>query len=422
MLHRRYGYRSNIIRREDNFLDKIVWLLTIFVLTTYLIFSGYSWGRYAFLAVSILIGILTTIADNCWVPLRFGPFHWFMLLFAAFALLSSAWAMNAGDAKSKATTILQILLCASMLYLHYEKKDSIDDLLLVVMWAGYVVTLYTIAFFGLDYLKEAAEDSRMESEYANSNLIGIAVALACTIQVHFFANKKHRWSSIFLIPAVLIIAASQSRKALLLLVIGVFGVYLAKIAEDRDLLKKTLRLLTAVLVLVVAFSLLYSLPIFDGVRDRMDSMFASVTGEGKVDNSTNLRNSMIQLGLEWFKERPILGIGIGNTHIIAATYLLEDTYLHNNYVELLCSGGIIGFAIYYGMYVYLFVKLIQYRKVDQARVGLGLVWLVLMLIMDYGMVSYYSKEQWIYLMIHFLNVTCLGKEHRRKRNEFRTII
>ena len=153
----------------------------------------------------------------------------------------------------------------------------------------------------------------------------------------------------------------------------------------------------------------------------MDSMLAYFTGEGKADNSTVIRNQMAQLGLEWFVKYPIFGVGIGSPHILSGKYLAFDTYLHNNYLEMLCGGGIVGFILYYGAYVYLFVKLFKYRNIDKECVGIGFVWMILMMIMDYGMVSYYTKEQWLYLMIHFLNIYHLGKKYKEQGNEYKQI-
>ena len=71
-----------------------------------------------------------------------------------------------------------------------------------------------------------------------------------------------------------------------------------------------LKISLAAAILVLVFSQIYSLPFFDGIRLRMDSMLAYFTGEGKVDNSTVVRNQMAQLGLDWFLKYPLFGVGI----------------------------------------------------------------------------------------------------------------
>lgn len=56
---------------------------------------------------------------------------------------------------------------------------------------------------------------------------------------------------------------------------------------------------------------------------------------------------------------------MANAHIIAAQELNFDAYLHCNYIELLCGGGLIGFLLYYIMYIYIGVSLWKLRNIDK---------------------------------------------------------
>ena len=165
-------------------------------------------------------------------------------------------------------------------------------------------------------------------------------------------------------------------------------------------------------ILILAFVLYWilQLEVFDGIRERMESMLNAVLGSGQADHSTIVRKNLRALGIEWFLRYPVGGIGIANPHILANQYYAFDAYLHDNFVELLCGGGIIGFCLYYAMYVYLFSQLWKYRKVDKQRVAFFALWLMLMLAMNFGMVTYYSKAQNFYLMIHFINVFDLKRK------------
>ena len=42
-------------------LNKIIWLLTVFLFVTFLVFDTYTWGRYAFFGVSVLIVLLSAV-------------------------------------------------------------------------------------------------------------------------------------------------------------------------------------------------------------------------------------------------------------------------------------------------------------------------------------------------------------------------
>ena len=133
-----------------------------------------------------------------------------------------------------------------------------------------------------------------------------------------------------------------------------------------------------------------------------------------MDHSTELRNEMIRIGFETFLEHPLLGIGIGNSYVITLEELSISTYLHNNYIELLCCGGIIGFLCYYSLHIYIAYNLFKYKNHDKETFAIGILWMLLIFIIDWGMVSYYSKIQAYYLLINFLNVEFLkakGKKH-----------
>lgn len=70
--------------------------------------------------------------------------------------------------------------------------------------------------------------------------------------------------------------------------------------DNRDFMKSLIKIVAAVLLAIVAFSVLSQLDIFSGVTERMTSLMSAVTGEGKVDSSTIKRNNMISLGIEWW--------------------------------------------------------------------------------------------------------------------------
>ena len=396
----------------NSVIDKLIWLLAVFLFASFLIFETYSWGKYAFFGATVLIVLLSAVSYNGILRIRLQPYHGFFAVFLVYVAITSMWAMRPVDATNKAITLVQILLCAALLYLHYDRKDNIRHLLMAVMWSGYLVVLYAITFYGLDAMLASAQDIRLENEFSNVNTIALAAAISCMLQWNEVLHKRNIWSCVMIIPSVILITATQSRKAFVLLLAGVVLVYVMKTMGQKGFFKKVFKLLLYMVLLLVAMRLLFTLPIFSGSLERMDQMLNFWSNDGKVDHSTIMRNDMVELGMEWFKKHPIGGVGIGNPHILAATYLKFDAYLHNNFVELLCGGGIIGFALYYAMYIFLFVELFKYRKADHEAFSIGVIWLGLMLIMNYGMVTYYSKLQWYYLLIHFLNVSQLKKKHK----------
>ena len=395
----------------------------IFVFTTvlflfFVLFDTYTWGKYAFLGLSTCIFIIGCGMNHGKISLRFTPYIAMNVLFICFVLLSSLWAISSSDSATMARTLTRTFVCAYAVYITYINIPELDVtvLLKAVMWAGYIVSLYTLFFYGLDTIIAAGSSSslRVNTEFANVNTIGLACALSCVIQISFkyLRPKDHLFpSALLMIPCVIVVAATQSRKALVFLIVGTLGYAFVKAQKSqKSIFIKGFKILFWILILAFALYWILQLEVFDGIRGRMEAMLNAVLGSGKVDHSTVLRNNLRTLGLTWFLKHPVGGIGIANPHILANQYYTFDAYLHDNFVELLCGGGIIGFCLYYAMYVYLFSQLWKYRKVDKQRAAFFALWLMLMLAMNFGMVTYYSKAQNFYLMIHFINVFDLKRK------------
>jgi len=315
------------------------------------------------------------------------------------------------------TTLFLILICSSMLYMHYVRLNDVASLLNAIKWAGYFVAIYTIGFYGLDIILEALSSNRLSNSFSNVNVIAMFIAFACTIQVSQLLHKRSKLAALFMIPCIIVISATQSKKALIALILGAIGVYLVNKLNKKNALKSIRVILTVSAIGIVIFYSISTISAFSGIYERMQSLFNSFSGEGNVDASTEQRNEMIAVGWEWFLKYPLGGVGIGCPHILNAQYVGHDTYLHNNFVELLCGVGIIGFIIFYSRYLYLFYNLLKYRHADREMANICLVLLIISLILDWGMVSYYDKLQSYYFLLQFVNIQCLKRKAKMIKNE-----
>ena len=112
---------------------------------------------------------------------------------------------------------------------------------------------------------------------------------------------------------------------------------------------------------------------------------------------------MVQIGMNLFKQHPFLGVGMDNAKIYTEpAFGVANYYLHNNYVELLADGGMVGLAVYYSIYAVILVKLWKNRDFTTGEFNIVFLILILRLILDYGMVSYESKNTYFYLLIFYL--------------------
>lgn len=393
--------------------EKILWLITVFMFSSFYIFYYYSWGKYLLAvcaAVIFVFGVLRHTGFNGKIKLE--AFHFFLLLFALFCFLSVIWSMNKSASMARGFTIVQILICYSLVMVYYKRFGDIDALLSCIMWAGYVIAIYTIFSYGgirsIAVLMSLSK--RLDSQYANVNSIGMICAVACIIQYYRIIYKKKFASALLAIPAIVIVAATQSRKSIILLVIGILGLTMLRNYDKKKLVISVVKMIAAIAVAAVLLQLVLSLEMFSGVSRRMQGLLSFFTGEGDVDSSTKTRQRFIQLGIEQFFKTPFLGIGIGSTGEMLAQQIGHRTYLHNNFVELLASGGIVGFCVYYSIYVYLAYNLWKLREFSKGESDICLIILGIVLVMDYGLVSYYQKAQYFYFMVCFIQVGILKRK------------
>ena len=105
-----------------------------------------------------------------------------------------------------------------------------------------------------------------------------------------------------------------------------------------------------VLIVVLGAGVLFGTFLVGG--DRLATNFEAATSEFNTETSTDgaSRNEIWRASLKMFAAHPILGVGLGGywTGITAyhdASGRMTPQEAHNDYLELLSSGGLIGFAI-----------------------------------------------------------------------------
>lgn len=394
-------------------VDRLICYLVSFMIMSFYLFELKSWGRYVLIGITLIITILYSWQNKWHFKFKLSAFHKHIALFTIYCFISSVWAWNPSLAISKGVTILSILICFSLLYSYYEREENVDSLLKSIMIAGYGIAMYTIFYYGFPtIIGMTIGGIRLENDYTNVNSIGMVSALSCIIQLYYVLKKKVNILIVFVLPALLMVAASQSRKAVVMMLIGTMLLIILG-ATKSGILKKIGRIIAGAIIFVIMIYFLSRVEIFSGVMARFMTYYESLSGIREV----NIRDIYRQIGLEQFRTTPIVGIGIGNSAELLESVGQRRTYLHDNFVELLACGGIVGFIIYYSIYIRLIFGLWKYRCQDFLTTNLCLIFLVLLFVMDYGMVSYFDKQQYIYFMCFFLQLDIIKKKYIRKRHE-----
>jgi O-antigen ligase len=329
------------------------------------------------------------------IPLAF--FYAFVI-FAFVSLLWSSGGMNI------TVTLLQLFVSTFVMVniVHYRQS---------IAWlkAGYLCALLYTSFDVWRSGDFAGGDGteRVTSFLGNANVLAIAlfIGILFLLDSLFKTPDKAKPRILLLIQSgaiVLLLALfsyeviflTGSRKGMISVFL-VFFMFFLRSFLTATFMKKLLNIAIGGVIITGLYQWLQESVFFK----RFLRLFSVLTGESVNEGSLNERASMAMDGLRLWMEKPILGWGTNQFRYISG----YDKYAHNNYVELLSNNGIVGFVIYYLMIVALLVlgvKLI--RNPDKKRSSQGwftLTALVVIIVWDFALVSYYSKLHWLLLSI-----------------------
>lgn len=307
-------------------------------------------------------------------------------LMTVYCAATILWAYSPSTALSQMVTQVQLFLLLIFTFWSMNDGVTVLDYLNAVYISGIGMVLLALTRYGgiSQYTQAMIDGERMGGEVTNLNTFGMVFGNAALCAAYYMVLKKKPWHILSFAVFAFFALSSASRKSMLMIVVGVVAIAVLHYGIRR--IYKTL--IWAVVVLVLAYVVL-QLPYFSEVGERIQNLLS-----GKQDASDIERNRMVEFGLELFKERPLHGYGLRN---FAKLYYL-NTYSHNNYVELLVSGGIVALVLYYLMLLLPAVGLLLHRNKDEKLNPLHLmiwVWLMVEMVFGVAMVQVYNKNSWL---------------------------
>lgn len=303
-----------------------------------------------------------------------------------------------------------ILIEMTIVYSCHYKRTSIDTFLKIIMDGGYVVLIYAVLRYGWStILNSFTEDIRLSNEFLNANTLGMCAAYAIVINVYYMIYEKPRIHDLLIIPSLMIIAASGSRKSIIIVVVGILMIIVLKNLKNKRFVQN---LIKGTAGLVVAIGLIFGLSrlsVFDVLRRRMTGMWTVINGTAVRGTSGYIRMVYNQIGIGLFKQHPLLGIGLHNANRYIEQYY-GHVHLHNNFVELLACGGIIGFLIHYSIYLNIFAGFWKTRKHRTREYDICFILFLIRFVMGYGHIQYYQIVTYFNLMVFFLFISRIKKQ------------
>ena len=304
---------------------------------------------------------------------------------------SILWAFNQSDAIHYFVWLLQVTLVTIPLSIFIDDEEKLEFAIKCFVVGGVLLIARLIietpaTVWGIRRLGAAIG--------YNANDLGMKLAFAALCTSYLL--KKNRKKKLLLTVAFVLITAitmlTGSRKAFVLLVLGVV---LYNILIDRSYKKYLIGIPSAIILSVAFYYLVTNVPaLYNVLGSRLEDLLGTL--QGTSDNmSTLVRMDMTSVGLNLFSQKALFGHGIGNFAIKSGF----NTYSHNNYIELLTGIGIVGFITYYSFYLYLLFKLFRELIKGNTQHAFPFTIVVLILIIEVGLVSYNTNYIQILLML-----------------------
>jgi len=275
------------------------------------------------------------------------------LIFIAICTISIFYALDQSISISKVKTLILIYIVMISLVNYIDDYDKLRKTIIYFVYSGLLASIYILVNSDLSQV------TRFGRILGNVNAIGMIIGISATFCYYIILIEKKYLYLPFLTIMILTILLTGSRKSLLFIIMNVI---IISYLRNRNGLKNKFKFaVIAIMILFITYYLLFNIPFFYQIIGiRVETMLDFVFGEGTNEGSINTRAYMIQVGIEFIKNKPLTGYGINNYRVLYSSVLGgRDTYAHNNYIELMVDTGIFGVLIYYLIHVIMLKNLLK---------------------------------------------------------------
>ena len=291
------------------------------------------------------------------------------------------------------TTTFLVILLIQMILLQYKvqicNSFKIACILTALCSGIYIFTMeYSMILYRWNDFLSGNTGYRLGiSSGINPNTITWTFGVLALFTAFSWMTEKKIMLFVLYMFELVVIFFTGSKNGLILACIPI-AIYALK-AIQRINVKQLLLVVMFVIILwgvIHKVSFLYTL-----IGRRVDSMMYTIglskgTTSVTIDvSSTQKRIEMIKAAGQMLAEKPIFGWGIGAFALFSGF----GYYCHNNYMEILVSGGIVLFIVYYAFFIYQGFRILRKKKGPEK--DLAIMLLISLVCLDIGTVNFYSN-------------------------------
>lgn len=319
------------------------------------------------------------------------------VLFLSISFFCSVISKYPDNGLDKCTEVFYVLVDAMCVLLYCLPKRKTNLFFWAFLISGAVIFCIQMSNFSASAVTSGANRilnrvSLTETENPNLTALKLYMAFISGSYLIYFQKKYSKIALVLSIVSALGMVLTGSRKTFIISVVVIALLFI----NGR---KRYLKIALLVIGATVAYDAAMNNPV---VYNIIGWRLAAIGG---TDESSVERARLLHDAINTGLNNPIFGVGLHNSMF----YTAIGKYAHNNFAEIFADLGLIGFSIFYSLYI-----LYGYRVVRFAKEKIRRYWLVFILgflAIDYGQVSYNLFTSIVPMVILCIEFTGCDREN-----------
>ncbi len=331
--------------------------------------------------VTLVIFLLTTKKEKA--QKSTGGLLIFVLgfLFIAWMFLSNPQAAWSGRDRNWVFTFVQLVVLMFLSSRLMDTKEKYHTL----MWIFSIVAVLS-AFVAIQqgYIAETEEASFGSSGYVdNANAAARYFVVAMIFLTHLRSESEKAFPRFLMLVGIIItyigVFFTISRTGIVLLFAAQVMIFFSQSSgkQRRNIL--ILGVIGLVLIWLISENAF-----------RLAGTILPAVSQG--EDTMGLRYDLWTAAFRMLKEKPISGVGIGVYRFLVPFYSQDlnfirgrSIWVHNTYIQILVETGIVGFILFFGMFINAFLNFLKAKFTsDDERNKLVRVWFIIFIVMLIG--------------------------------------
>lgn len=319
------------------------------------------------------------------------------VLFLSIGFFCSVISKYPDNGLDKCTEVFYVLVDAMCVLLYCLPKRKTNLFFWAFLISGAVIFCIQMSNFSASAVTSGANRilnrvSLTETENPNLTALKLYMAFISGSYLIYFQKKYSKITLVLSIISAIGMVLTGSRKTFIISVVVIALLFI----NGR---KRYLKMALLVIGATVAYDVAMNNPV---VYNIIGWRLAAIGG---TDESSMERARLLHDAINTGLNNPIFGVGLHNSMF----YTTIGKYAHNNFAEIFADLGLIGFSIFYSLYI-----LYGYRVVRFAKEKIRRYWLVFILgflAIDYGQVSYNLFTSIVPMVILCIEFTGCDREN-----------